>query len=69
MQYLGWSETISGILIPLAPKPVAPTKKSVQQIAREVIAGKWGNGAERKARLLKAGYNYAEVQKWVNKLT
>ena len=42
--------------------------KSVDTIAKEVIAGKWGNGADRKARLTKAGYNYKEVQARVNKL-
>lgn len=43
------------------------TKKSVETIAKEVIAGKWGNGAERRQRLEAAGYNYDEVQKWVNR--
>ena len=43
-------------------------KKSIDTIAREVIEGKWGNGATRKARLEKAGYNYDEVQKRVNQL-
>lgn len=43
-------------------------KKSVTQIAREVIAGKWGNGEDRKKKLQAAGYNYAEVQKKVNEL-
>lgn len=42
--------------------------KSNSEIAREVINGDWGNGEERKARLEKAGYNYEEVQKEVNKL-
>ena len=42
--------------------------KSVDAIAKEVIAGKWGNGSERKDKLTKAGYNYAEVQKKVNEL-
>ena len=37
-------------------------------IAREVLAGKWGNGAERKRRLTEAGYNYSEVQSLVNSL-
>ena len=48
-------------------KTPAPTK-SVEQIAREVIEGKWGNGADRKKRLEAAGYNYNEVQKKVNEL-
>lgn len=51
-----------------AAKPSAPTKKSVDTIAREVIAGKWGNGATRKKKLAAAGYNYSEVQKRVNQL-
>lgn len=49
-------------------KAVYPLKKSVDEIAREVIQGKWGNGEERKKRLIAAGYDYAEVQKKVNKL-
>ncbi len=43
-------------------------KKSVDAIAKEVLAGKWGNGADRKARLTKAGYDYSKVQAAVNKL-
>lgn len=42
--------------------------KSVEQVAREVIAGKWGNGSDRKKRLEAAGYNYAQVQAAVNKI-
>ena len=45
-----------------------PNKKTNEQLAREVICGKWGNGAERKNRLESAGYNYYEIQKIVNKL-
>lgn len=44
------------------------TKKSVEEIAREVINGKWGNGQTRKEKLTAAGYNYSEVQKKVNEL-
>ena len=44
------------------------SKKSNDEIAREVIAGKWGNGDDRKKRLAAAGYDYAAVQKCVNKL-
>lgn len=46
--------------------PVA--KKSVSVIAKEVIAGKWGNGDTRKKKLKEAGYNYDEIQKEVNKI-
>ena len=47
-------------------KQVYPAKKSVDEVAREVIQGKWSNGAERKKRLTAAGYDYNEVQKKVN---
>lgn len=43
-------------------------KKTVEQIAKEVIDGKWGNGATRKKKLEEAGYNYVEVQQKVNEL-
>lgn len=42
--------------------------KSVSEIAREVLSGKWGNGQERKDRLTSAGYNYEDVRKEVNRL-
>lgn len=41
-------------------------KKSIDTIVAEVIAGKWGNGEDRKTRLQNAGYNYNEVQAAVN---
>lgn len=43
-------------------------KKSINTLAKEVLAGKWGNGADRKSRLTKAGYDYNKVQSAVNKL-
>lgn len=50
------------------PKPTpAPARKSVAQLATEVLAGKWGNGADRKRRLQAAGYSYAAVQAEVNR--
>ena len=42
--------------------------KSNEEIAKEVIAGKWGNGLERKERLTAAGYDYKKIQAIVNKL-
>lgn len=42
--------------------------KTVDELAREVIQGKWGNGAARKERLTAAGYDYAAVQNRVNQL-
>lgn len=50
------------------PKYDTAKKKSVDEIAREVIVGKWGNGNARKRKLKKAGYDYAAVQKKVNLL-
>ena len=49
---------------PVQEKPL----KSASDVAREVLDGKWGNGADRKARLTAAGYNYDEVQAKVNEL-
>lgn len=42
--------------------------KSVEEVAKEVIKGLWGNGAERKNRLVSAGYDYSAVQKEINSL-
>ena len=47
---------------------IATAKKSVTEIAKEIIQGKWGNGQDRKNRIIAAGYDYNEVQKAVNKL-
>ena len=46
----------------------SPAKKSVDEIAREVVTGSWGNGEDRKNRLTAAGYDYAEIQARVNAL-
>ena len=50
------------------PPKSKPGKKSVEDVAREVIMGKWGVNPERKSKLLKAGYNPSEVQTEVNRL-
>ena len=42
--------------------------KTNQEIAQEVLQGEWGNGADRRERLTKAGYNYDKVQSIVNAL-
>lgn len=44
----------------------APYDKTPLEIAKEVVVGRWGIGAERKRRLTEAGYDYAEIQKLVN---
>lgn len=53
-----------------APAPETPvdTAADIDRLAREVIAGKWGNGAERKQRLTAAGHDFEAVQKRVNEL-
>ena len=43
------------------------TRKPVAQIVDEVIAGKWGNGAERRRNLARAGYNATTIQTLVNR--
>ena len=60
------SGTAAGVSKDTASKPTV--KKSVDVIAREVIAGKWGAGEERKKKLTAAGYNYSAVQQRVNEL-
>ena len=47
-------------------KPAESKKKSNEEIADEVIAGKWGVYPDRKKRLEAAGYNYTAIQDIVN---
>lgn len=42
--------------------------KTISQVAQEVIAGKFGNGDARKARLIAVGYDYNAVQAEVNRI-
>lgn len=42
--------------------------KDLTTVAKEVLLGRWGNGAERKRKLEAEGYNYPEVQKKVAEL-
>ena len=74
MIHLGWGY-IRGYAAPQYEKAVKGTggnpgtgKKSVEAVAKEVIAGKWGNGEDRKKRLQAAGYDYPAVQAKVNEL-
>lgn len=53
---------------PQPEKKPAASKKSIDTLAREVIAGKWGNGTTRKKKLKAAGYDYDAVQARVNEL-
>ena len=60
---LGWERFIGMIENKLTPKT-----KTVQELAQEVLQGKWGDGAERKSKLTAAGHNYNAVQAEVNRL-
>ena len=42
--------------------------QTYEEVAKEVIQGKWGNGADRKAALEEAGFSYDAVQAKVNEL-
>ena len=71
---LGSGYTFRGCIVnPAIGRVTAPTSapnptKSVDEVAKEVIRGDWGNGDERKNRLTSAGYNYSEVQSRVNEI-
>ena len=45
-----------------------PKLKTVDEIAKEVIQGKWSAGDERKQKLTAAGYDYVTIQAKVNEL-
>ena len=62
-----WNKLAGRRAVSVLAKPTAG-KKSINIIAKEVLAGKWGNGADRKIRLTKAGYDYNKVLAAVNKL-
>lgn len=59
---------IRGFIVPKYGKSQKTKKKTIEELAREVIAGKWGNGPDRKKKLAAAGYDYYAVQKKVNAL-
>lgn len=60
--------TSSGSAPAPAPAPTPePAKKTNEQIADEVLEGKWDNGEARKKKLTEAGYDYQAVQDIVNK--
>ena len=42
--------------------------KSIDEVAQEVLEGKYGNNPERKEKLIAEGYDYSEVQGKVNEL-
>lgn len=44
-----------------------PVRLSISQLASQVIAGQWGNGADRERRITAAGYDYQAVRAEVNR--
>lgn len=63
---MGWQRFLDLIKAELGDNQSTPSKKTNEEIAKEVINGKWGNGSERKERLTKAGYDYGTIQTLVN---
>ena len=62
-----YDQMMNGAESPTKPStPSTANKKSNEEVAREVVAGNWGNGADRKNRLTSAGYDYNAVQAKVN---
>jgi GH24 family phage-related lysozyme (muramidase) len=47
---------------------VITVENNLEQVAKEVINGKWGNGTQRRDKLISAGYDYKAVQNEVNRL-
>lgn len=60
--FTGFVTQLSG----LTEQAAQPVKKSDDDIAKEVVSGKWGNGAERIKRLTEAGYDPGVIQAKVN---
>lgn len=42
--------------------------KSLDEVTKEILSGKWGTGEQRKQALINAGYDYDAVQKRVNEV-
>lgn len=65
----GTVEKAINSFVGLTTIPTTPQeRKRPEDVAKEVISGKWGVGEDRKNRLTKAGYNYREIQKIVNNM-
>lgn len=62
----GWGEKVNDVRV-VKPVTEAVREKSNEEIADEVIAGKWGNAPERYAALSQAGYSAVTIQNIVNK--
>lgn len=62
------NDKLDGKSSPSSSDSSTPSKRSVESVARAVIAGKYGNGPARVRNLIAAGYNAAEVQEKVDEL-
>jgi hypothetical protein len=51
-----------------APEEVTYEKKSNEDVAKEVLAGQWGRGLNRKKRLQDAGYDVAVISEEIAKI-
>lgn len=63
----GHTAIVTSGAVPFSSSAPTTAKKSTAEIAKEVIAGKWGTGETRKQKLTAAGYNYATIQAEVNR--
>jgi hypothetical protein len=61
--FKAWITTKAGV-----PYKPGTGKRSAEEIAKEVWAGKWGNDPERSQKLRAAGYDPAEIQAAITKL-
>lgn len=66
--YVDMNSLQNDSILKAAPAPTPTNKKTVEQLAKEVIQGKWGNGENRKNKLIASGYDYNAVQSKVNEL-
>lgn len=67
-QYDAFKKAAADKPAPSSPRPSTPAKKTIDEVAREVIKGKYGNGPIRVRRLIAAGYNAEKVQARVDEI-
>lgn len=65
LKFFGWGEMCEGVRV---VEFVPDNKKSIDEVAKEVLNGAWSNGDKRKKLLTEAGYDYNAVQNKVNEL-
>lgn len=66
--YNAVQKRVNEILNPTPIPTPTPSKKTVDELAQEVLDGKWGSGDIRKKKITQAGYDYDTVQQKVNEL-